>query len=108
MSDFATNSNDARIALEGTNLEDDEQVVSIDVKSLYIDIPFGEAIKVALKELCSSDAVPEVPRLHIKILLRLAVTNALFKCKKMVHLIGRFSHRCFAGGSFGKFVHEIF
>ena len=36
----------------------------------------------ALKELYSSDEVPEIPRSAMKSLLRLAVTNVHFKCKK--------------------------
>ena len=46
-----TNTQDARKALESLTLEDDEQIVSLDVKSLYTNVPVGEAIEIALREL---------------------------------------------------------
>ena len=48
-------------------------MVSRDVKSLYTNVPVEEAIETALKELYSSDEVPETPRSAMKSLLRLAV-----------------------------------
>ena len=78
-----TNSKGARSALEATKLDEDELVVSLDVKSLYTNVPVEEAIEIALKELYSSDEVPEIPRSAMKSLLRLAVTNVHFKCNKM-------------------------
>ena len=78
-----TNSKDARAALEATKLDEDELVVSPDVKSLYTNVPVEEAIEMTLKELYSSDEVPEIPRSAMKSLLRLAVTNVHFKCNKM-------------------------
>ena len=47
-----TKSKDARAALEATKLDEDELVVSLDVKSLYTNVPV-EAIEIALKELYS-------------------------------------------------------
>ena len=78
-----TNSQDARAALEATNLDEDELVGSLDVKSLYTNVTVEEAIEIALKKLYSSDEVPEIPRSAMKSLLRLAVTNIHFKCNKM-------------------------
>ena len=78
-----TNSKDAGAALEATKLDEDELVVSLDVKSLYTNVPVEEAIEIALKELYSSDQVPEIPRSAMKSLLSLAVTNVHFKCNKM-------------------------
>ena len=77
-----TNSKDARAALEATKLDEDELVVSLDVKSLYTNVPVEEAIEIALK-LYSSDEVPEIPRSAMKSLLRLAVSNVHFKGSKM-------------------------
>ena len=81
-----TNSKDARAALEATRLEEDELVVSLDVKSLYTNVLVEEAIQIALKELRSSDEVPEILRSAMKSLLSLAVTNVTnvhFRCNKM-------------------------
>ena len=48
-----TNINDARTTLEQIKLEKDEQVLSLDVKSLYTNnpIPVKKAIKIALRSL---------------------------------------------------------
>ena len=54
-----TNTQDARKALESLILQDDEQVVSLDVKSLYINVPVGEAKKIALRKLYSSNLAPD-------------------------------------------------
>ena len=64
-------------------MPEDELVVSLDVKSLYTNVTVEEAIEIALRELYSSDEVPEIPRSAMKSLLRLAVTNVHFKCNKM-------------------------
>ena len=64
-------------------MDEDELVVSLNVKSLYTNLPVEEAIEIALNELYSSDEVPEIPRSAMKSLLRLAVTNFHFKCNKM-------------------------
>ena len=45
-----TNTQDARKALVSLTHEDDEQSVSFDVKSLYTNVPNGEAIEIALRE----------------------------------------------------------
>ena len=78
-----TKSKNAGAALEATKLDEDELVVSLDVKSLYTNVPVEEAIEIALKELYSSDEVPEIPRSAMKSILRPAVTNVHFKCNKM-------------------------
>ena len=78
-----TNSKDARAALEATKLDEYELVVYLNVKSLYTNVSVEEAIEIALKELYSSDEVPEIPRSAMKSLLRLAVKNVHFKCNKM-------------------------
>ena len=61
-----TNSKDARAALEATKLDEDGLVVSLDVKSLYTNVPVEEVIEITLKELYSSDKVPEIPRSAMK------------------------------------------
>ena len=76
-----TNTQDARKALESLTLEDDEQIVSLDVESLYTNVPVGEAIEIALRKLYSSNLAPDIPRSAMKKLLKLALTNVHFKCK---------------------------
>ena len=77
---------DSRAPLVATELDEYEVVVYLDVKSLYTNIPLEEAIEVALKELYSIDEVFEIPRSAMKSLLRLALTNVHFKCKKMWYI----------------------
>ena len=75
-----TSTQDARKALESLTLEDDEQMVSLDVKRLYTIVPVGEAIEIALRGLYSGNLAPDIARSAIKNLLKLAVTNVHFKC----------------------------
>ena len=53
-------------ALESLSLEDNEQIISLDVNSLYTKVPIGEAIQIALRELYSRKLAPEMPRPAIK------------------------------------------
>ena len=78
-----TNLKVARAALEDTELNEEELVVSLNVKSLYTNVPVDQAHEIAFNELYSSDEFPEVLRSTMKSLLRLAVTNVHFKCNKM-------------------------
>ena len=66
-------------------------------------------LKIALKELYSTDRVPEIQRSDKKTILRLGVTNLYLSehVKRVVHAIGRFSHWCFVGCNSGKFVREV-
>ena len=60
---YETNSNDSRADLEGANyLEEDELILSLDVKRLYTSVPFEEAIEVAHNELHINFDVHEIPR----------------------------------------------
>ena len=70
-----TNINDARKTLEQIKLEKDEQILSLDVKSLYTNVPVKEANNIALRSLYASDDKPDI-------LLELAVTNVHFKCNE--------------------------
>ena len=78
-----TNSKDARTALEAIKLDENEPVVTLDFKNLYKNVPVKEAIEIALKELYSSDEIPENQRSAMKKFLRLAVTNVYFECNKI-------------------------
>ena len=61
-----TNTQDARKALGSLSPGDNEQTVSLDVKSLYTNVPVGESVKTALRELYSSSLAPENARFAIK------------------------------------------
>ena len=77
-----TNINDARKTLEQIELEKNEQILSLNVKNLYTNVPVKEAINIALRSFYARDDKPVIPRTTMKRLLELAVTNVLFKCKK--------------------------
>ena len=77
-----TNTNDARKTLELIKLEKDEQILSLDVKSLYTNVPVKEAINIALRSLYARDDKPDIPRTTMKRLLELAVNNLHFKCNE--------------------------
>ena len=46
---------------------------------MYTNVPVGEAIEIALKELYSSNISPEIPRSAMESSLELAVANVHFK-----------------------------
>ena len=46
-----TNTQMAREILEKTELDSDESITSIDLKSLYINFPLAEAVDIALRRL---------------------------------------------------------
>ena len=73
-------SNDARKSLEQIKLEKDKQILSLDVKSLYTNVPVKETINIALRSLYARDAKPDIPRTTMKRLLKSAVINVHFKC----------------------------
>ena len=47
---------------------------------MYTNVPVGEAIEIALRELYWSSLAPDIPMSAMKSLLKLAVTNVHFKC----------------------------
>ena len=76
---------EARAALEAIKLDEDELVVSLNVKRIYTNVPVEEVFEIALKELYSIDEITEIPGSAKKSPLRLAVTNVHFNCNKMWH-----------------------
>ena len=77
-----TNSLDAREILESTNLEPNENLISLDAKSLYTNVPLKEAIDIALRKLYEQDEPPSIARKTMKRLLNMAVSQVHFKCKE--------------------------
>ena len=77
-----TNSLDARKILESTNLEPNENLISLDVKSLYTNVPLKEAIDIALRKLYEQDEPPSIARKTMKRLLNMAVSQIHFKCNE--------------------------
>ena len=70
---------DARRKLESIKLRPDESIVSLDVKSLFKNVPVNDAILIAWVSLYSKDHAPEMPRSNLKKLLELAEKNFCFK-----------------------------
>ena len=66
--------------LESRTLKENEKIVSPDMKRFYNNVPVGETIETALRELYSSNLVREMPRSAMKCSIRLAVTNVHFIC----------------------------
>ena len=77
-----TNSLDAREILESTNLEPNENLISLDVKSLYTNVPLKEAIHIALRKLYEQDEPPSIARKTMKIPLNMAVSQVHLKCNE--------------------------
>ena len=64
-----TNSLDAREILGSNNLEPNENLISLDVKSLYTNVTLKEAIDIALRKLYEQDEPPSIARKTMKRLL---------------------------------------
>ena len=77
-----TSSLDAREILENTNLELNENLISLDVKSWYTNVPLKEAIDIALRKLYEQDEPPSIARKTMKRLLNMAVSQVHFKCNE--------------------------
>ncbi|XP_063727466.1 uncharacterized protein LOC134855016 [Symsagittifera roscoffensis] len=78
-----TNSLDAREIFENTNLEPNENLISLDVKSLYTNVPLKNIpIDIALRKLYEQDEQPSIARKTMKRLLNMAVSQIHFKCNE--------------------------
>ena len=77
-----TNSLDARENLESTNFEPNENLISLDVKSLYTSVPLKEAIDIALRKLYEQDEPHSIARKSMKRLLNMAISQVHFKCNE--------------------------
>ena len=62
------------------SLEEDEVIVSLDVKSLYTIVPVLESVDLAADILYKSEELPPVDKETFKDLMRMAVTNVYFMC----------------------------
>ena len=62
------------------NLEEDEVIVSLDVKSLYTNVPVLESIELAADILYNSEELPPADKETFKDLMRMAVTDVYFMC----------------------------
>ena len=69
----------AREILEKTELDSDESIISLDVKSLYTNVPLKEAVEIALRRLYEQVNPAETSRKTMKKLLNLAVSKIHFK-----------------------------
>ena len=75
-----TNTKEARETIENIALDPDETIISLDVKSLYTNVPLKEAIEIVLQKLYSQESPPEIRRAIMKRLLNMAVSKVYFKC----------------------------
>ena len=75
-----TNTKDARETIGNIALDTDETITSLDVKSLYTNVPLKEAIEIALQKLYSQESPPEIHKPTMKRLLIMAVSKVYFKC----------------------------
>ena len=55
-----TNTDEARETIENIDLDPDETIISLDVKSLYTNVPLKKAIEIALQKLYSHESPPEI------------------------------------------------
>ena len=69
----------AREKLENIELEENEQIISLDVKCLYTNVPASEAIEITLPSLYSSDNALDIERSTLKLLMKLALTDVHLK-----------------------------
>ena len=77
-----TNSLDAREILESTNFEPNENLISLDVKSLYTNVQLKKTIDIALRKLYEQDEPPSIARKTMKRVLNMAVSQVHFKCNE--------------------------
>ena len=75
-----TSNTDMKKRLTDVQLLDDEEIFSLDVKSLYTNVPVAEAIDIACHLLYNSYSAPEIDRDTCKQLMQLAVTDVNFMC----------------------------
>ena len=75
-----TNTKEARETIENIDLDPGKTIISLDVKSLYTNVPLKEATKIALQKLYTQESPPEIKRATMKKLLNMAVSKVYFKC----------------------------
>ena len=74
-----TNTQMAREIIENIDLDYNESIISLDVKSLYTNVPLKEAIDIALRKLYGQTSPPKLARGTMKKLLNMAVSKVHFK-----------------------------
>ena len=75
-----TNSQVAKVLLVSTNLEPNENLISLDVKRFYTKVPLKEATDIALRKLYEQDEPPSIARKTMKRMLNMAVSQVHFMC----------------------------
>ena len=77
-----TNTEKIKAALQSISLDDDEVLVSLDVVSLYTNVPVKESIEIAAEILYSLDEEPPFDRRTFTTLMEMAVTDIKFTCNR--------------------------
>ena len=75
-----TNTQMVREILEKIELDSDESIISLDVKSSYTNAPLTEAVKIAMRRLYEQINPTEISRKTMKKLLKFAVSKLKLKC----------------------------
>ena len=70
--------------LRETHIEDEEEIFSLDVKSLYTNVPVQEAIDLACDTLFTGDKTPQISRTTYHKLMELSNTNVWFMSREKV------------------------
>ena len=97
------NSLDARRIIESNNLESDENIISLGVKSLYMNVPLKEAIDKAVRKLYEQEKPPAMGKKTMKRILNMAVIRVHSKCnEKWVVQKKWFGHGCLSGHGLSK------
>ena len=77
-----TNTQEAREILEKTQLESDESIISLDIKSLSANFFPKETVEIAMRRLYEQTNPPELSCKTMKKLLNMAKSKVHFKCTR--------------------------
>ena len=80
VANIETNTQMARDILEKTELDSGENIISLDVKNLFTNVPLREAVELAQRRLYEQVNPSEISRKTMKKLLNLSVSKVHFKC----------------------------
>ena len=74
-----TNTKEARETIENI-AQGPYEIISLDVKNFYTNVPLKEAIEIASQKLYSQESASEIQKATMKRLLNMAVSKKIFKC----------------------------
>ena len=80
VANIKTNTKMAREIWGKTQLDSDESITSLDVRSLYTNIPLKEDVEIAMRRVYEQTKTQELSRKSMKKLINLAASKVHFKC----------------------------